>query len=77
MARNPYAQRRTPRLMQPQTVLGKEANGFAPSSQADQEQLASLAYLSDVGDTNLEVSKFVSSMSNSVFSQYMNTALGK
>jgi hypothetical protein len=63
--------------MQTQEVLGKEANAFAPTSQADQEQLASLAYLSSAGDTNLEVSKFISSMSNSVFSQYMNTALQK
>jgi hypothetical protein len=75
MARNPNAVRRTPRLMQPQTVLGKEANAFAPTTQADQEGLASLAYLSNVGDTNRLVSNFVASMSNSVFSQYMNNSL--
>jgi hypothetical protein len=77
MARNPNPVRRAPRLMQSQVLQGKEADAFAPTSQADQEGLASLAYLSSVGDTNAQVSKFISAMSNSVFSQYMNTALEK
>lgn len=42
----------------------------------DQEQLASLAYLSNVPDTNRQVSNFIAGLSNSVYSQYMNAASG-
>jgi hypothetical protein len=76
MARNPNAVRRAPRLMQSQVVLGKEPDAFSPSSAADQEGLASLAYLSGVGDSNASVSSFIGGFSNSVYSEFMNSVMG-
>jgi hypothetical protein len=77
MARSP----RPPRLMPTPTVLGAEADAFAPTTQADDEGLAQLAYISGatvgVGDGNTAVSKFIGGLSNAVYSQYMNQAQGQ
>lgn len=76
MARSP----RPPRLLPLPYVLGAEPDAFSPVSQDDQESLGSLVYTSGAstgqGDSNAQTSTFIASMNNSVFSQYMNDALG-
>lgn len=74
MARNPNPKPRAPRLLPPPYKLGQEPDGFQQMSPADQEELASLAYLSNVADTNTSVSSFIQGLNNSVYSQFMNAA---
>ena len=77
MARSP----RPPRLMPLPAVLGQEADAFALTTQADDEGLAQLSYISGAttgrGDSNAQVSKFIGTLSNSVYSEFMNQAINQ
>jgi hypothetical protein len=79
--RNPLLRPVRIRTMPPPSFYGKEEDAFAPTTQDDDEQLATLAYISGattgVGDNNYEVSSFMATMGNSVYSAYMNQAKGK
>ena len=76
--RNPLLRPVRVRTMPPPSFYGKDEDGFAPTTQDDDESLASLAYISGAttgaGDSNYDVSTFIGQMSNSVYSQYMNQA---
>ena len=67
------------RTMPLPVALGAEPDAFAETSEADEEGLASLVYISGAspgqGDSNAQVGKFIGTMSNAVYSQYMNSAL--
>lgn len=76
--RNPLLRPVRIRTMPPPSFYGKEDDAFAPTSADDDEGLATLAYISGattgVGDSNYDVSSFIGTMSNSVYSAYMNRA---
>jgi hypothetical protein len=80
MTRAPVPRSRPPRLLPTPYQLGAEPDAFALSTQDDQEGLASLVYTAGAstgsGDSNTATSSFIATMNNSVFSQYMNNALG-
>lgn len=78
MAKAPRSPR-APRLLPPPWKLGEEPAWDNPETQADQEQLGSLVYLSGASpfngaDNNHTTSTFINSLNNSVYSQYMNRA---
>lgn len=76
--RNPLLRPVRIRTMPPPSFYGKEEDAFAPSAQDDEENLATLAYISGattgVGDSNYDVTTFIGGMNNSVYSAYMNRA---
>jgi hypothetical protein len=67
------------RLMPGPVALGAEPDAFAPTTQEDDEGLASLVYISGAtpgqGDSNTAATQFVGTLSNSVYSEFMNNAL--
>lgn len=65
---------RKPRLLPLPDKIGQEPDAFAQMSPLDQEELASLVYLSNVADTNTAVTSYIQSLNNSIYTQAMNSA---
>ena len=66
------------RTMPLPAALGAEPDAFAPTTPEDDEGLASLVYVSGAspgqGDSNANVSAFIGTMSNGVYSEFMDQA---
>ena len=66
------------RTMALPVALGAEPDAFAPTTAEDEEGLASLVYVSGAspgqGDSNAQVASFIGTMSNGVYSQFMDQA---